>query len=180
MKKLVLLLISIVIIAGCFNKKINQNDNKERIYLSSEYYNKGEFLEVDNLDNLSDKTYIVFTYNNFCNMSVPCDKIFESFMEKYSIDFLKISFENFKNSPFYNEVKYAPSVIIINNEKIIICGTLEYKIITKSTLRYKLFNYYVYITRNNLVITKNILLKIYRFTSSFVSFILCKIPAGQA
>lgn len=82
MKKLVLLLISIVIIAGCFNKKINQNDNKERIYLSSEYYNKGEFLEVDNLDNLSDKTYIVFTYNNFCNMSVPCDKIFESFMEK--------------------------------------------------------------------------------------------------
>lgn len=119
MKKLVLLLISIVIIAGCFNKKINQNDNKERIYLSSEYYNKGEFLEVDNLDNLSDKTYIVFTYNNFCNMSVPCEKIFESFMEKYSIDFLKISFENFKNSPFYNEVKYAPSVIIINNEKII-------------------------------------------------------------
>lgn len=59
MKKLVLLLISIVIITGCFNKKINQNDNKERIYLSSEYYNKGEFLEVDNLDNLSDKTYIV-------------------------------------------------------------------------------------------------------------------------
>lgn len=119
MKKLVLLLISIVIIAGCFNKKINQNDNKERVYLSSKYYNKGEFLEVDNLDSLSDKTYIVFTYNNFCNMSVPCDKIFESFMEKYSIDFLKISFENFKNSSFYNEVKYAPSVIIINNEKII-------------------------------------------------------------
>lgn len=52
-------------------------------------------------------------------MSVPCDKIFESFMEKYSIDFLKISFENFKNTLFYNEVKYAPSVIIINNEKII-------------------------------------------------------------
>ena len=53
--------------------------------------------------------------------------------------------------------------VLINNEKITICGIQEYRIITKSRLRYKLFNYYVYITRNNLVITKNILLKIYKY-----------------
>ena len=92
---------------------------------------------------------------------------------------LNYDIEEYKNEQFENFIEYSPIMkslefrilkdetnkikVLINNEKITICGTLEYKIITKSTLRYKLFNYYVYITRNNLIITKNILLKIYRY-----------------
>lgn len=119
MKRIFILLISIIILTGCFNSKINQNDDIDRIYLSSEYYNKGEFIEVESLDELDDKTYILFTYNNFCNMSVPCDEIFESFMKKYNIDFIKIPFEKFKTTYVYNTVKYAPSIVLISNKEII-------------------------------------------------------------
>lgn len=119
MKKLVILLTSIIILTGCFNSKINQNDEIDRIYLSSEYYNEGKFIEVESLNDLDDKTYVLFTYNNFCNMSKPCDEIFESFMKKYNIDFIKIPFEEFKSTYVYNTVKYAPSIVIISNKEII-------------------------------------------------------------
>lgn len=97
------------------------------------------------------------TNNRNLNYDIKEYKIeqFENFIE-YSPIMKSLEFRILKDET--NKIK-----VLINNEKIIICGTLEYKIITKSTLRYKLFNYYVYITRNNLVITKNILLKICRY-----------------
>ena len=92
---------------------------------------------------------------------------------------LNYDIKEYKNEQFENFIEYSPIMkslefrilkdetnkikVFINNEKITICGIQEYRIITKSRLRYKLFNYYVYITRNNLVITKNILLKIYKY-----------------
>ncbi len=109
----ILVIISLFIIFGCAS-------NKGKISLNSNYYNKGDFIIVDNkkLDEL-DGTFIIFLHNNFCSMGVPCEDIFKSFMEKYKIDFLKISFDEFKNSKYYKYVKYAPSVIIISNGNII-------------------------------------------------------------
>lgn len=40
-------------------------------------------------------------------------------MNKYEIRFLSIPFENFKNTSFYNKVKYAPSIIIVKKGKVI-------------------------------------------------------------
>ena len=40
-------------------------------------------------------------------------------MTKYKIDFLSIPFDEFKKTDFYKSVKYAPSVIIIENGNII-------------------------------------------------------------
>ena len=119
MKKVFGLLIILFMVTGCFNNKINQNDGIERIYLTDSYYNKGEFIEVNDLTNLDNDTYVVFAYNNFCNFSVPCDKIFESFMTKYDIDFIKIPFDKFKETYLYNEVKYAPSIIVVSEGKVI-------------------------------------------------------------
>ena len=119
MKKVFGLLIILFMVTGCFNNKINQTDGIERIYLTDSYYNKGEFIEVNDLTNLDNDTYVVFAYNNFCNFSVPCDKIFESFMTKYNIDFIKIPFDKFKETYLYNEVKYAPSIIVVSDRKVI-------------------------------------------------------------
>ncbi len=119
MKKVFGLLIILFMVTGCFNNKINQNDGIERIHLTDSYYNKGEFIEVNDLTNLDNDTYVVFAYNNFCNFSVPCDKIFESFMTKYDIDFIKIPFDKFKETYLYNEVKYAPSIIVVSEGKVI-------------------------------------------------------------
>lgn len=92
---------------------------------------------------------------------------------------LNYDIKEYKNEQFENFIEYSPIMkslefrilkdetnkikVLVNNEKITICGIKEFKIITKSNLRYKLLNYYVYITKNNLTITKNILIKFYRF-----------------
>lgn len=39
-------------------------------------------------------------------------------MDKYKIDFLSIPFEEFKETNLYKEVKYAPSIIIVNKNKV--------------------------------------------------------------
>ena len=40
-------------------------------------------------------------------------------MNKYKIDFLSISFDEFKNTGFSKKVKYAPSIIIVKEGKIV-------------------------------------------------------------
>ena len=40
-------------------------------------------------------------------------------MQKYKIDFVSMGIDDFKKIELYKEVKYAPSVIIINKGKIV-------------------------------------------------------------
>lgn len=97
------------------------NHDSNKIYLSNKYYNDGNFIKVksDDLNNLENENYILFTYNNYCNMSKPCEDIFKEFMEKYKINFLSMPFDEFKKNDFYKKVKYAPSVIIVKKGKIV-------------------------------------------------------------
>ena len=118
MKRLVVILMFVLLLCGC-DKKIKQSDEVKRLYLSDKYYNNGEFINVSDLSKLDQDTYVLFTYNNFCNFEISCDKIFESFMKKYKIDFLKIPFNNFKDTIFYETVKYAPSILIVSDNKIV-------------------------------------------------------------
>lgn len=117
--KILLILLMVLLLTGCDNK-INQNDGKDRIYLDDIYYNNGEQIKVDSdhINNL-EGTYILFTYNNYCTFKISCDMIFETFMDKYDIDFLSIPFEDFKNTKYYETVKFAPSILIISNGEII-------------------------------------------------------------
>ena len=123
MKKVVVLVLCLITLltTACTSNRTNQDDDIERIYLTEKYYNKGEFKELisKDLSKLKKGTYILFTYNNYCTLSIPCDKIFEEFMKKYKIDFLSIPFEEFKNTKFYETVKYAPSAIIVNSGEIV-------------------------------------------------------------
>ena len=102
MKKRIIggILLVIIVIAAIFGI-VNSHKNTGMIKLDKEYYNKGEFVEV-NKDELPDKgTYVLFIYNNFCAFSIPCDKIFEEYMQKYKVDILKMPFESF--NPVSNE-----------------------------------------------------------------------------
>ena len=85
------------------------------------FYNKGNFIEIDSksLEDYSNTTYLLFTYNNFCSLPISCEKIFKSFANDYKIDFLSMPFSEFKNTYLYDTVKYAPSVLIVENNKII-------------------------------------------------------------
>lgn len=119
MKKLLLLFL-LIMVTGCSNNKINQNDDIKRFYLNDKYYNEGNYIKIDNNDlkKLENESYVLFTYNGYCSMTSSCEEIFKEFMEKYKIDFLSMHFEDFKKTKLYDKVKYAPSVILVENGKI--------------------------------------------------------------
>lgn len=94
---------------------------KEQIYLTKKYYKSGNYIEVgsEQLEKLKKDTYVLFTYNSYCNLKIPCETIFKKTMEKYKIDFLSTPFVEFKKTKFYKKVNYAPSVLIVSKGKII-------------------------------------------------------------
>ena len=120
MKKILIVLLISLTLRGCIISK-KQNDNKIRFYLSDKYYHTGEFVKVDNksLEKLNKENFILFTYNPYCNLPISCEKIFEEFMKKYNIDFISIPFSDFKETSYYDNVKYAPSVMIIKEGEVI-------------------------------------------------------------
>ena len=131
-KKVLIAIITIIVIlvAGLVifiltrpEKPIKEDYTGEKFTLDAAYYNKGEYIQIDSdkvkelVDNK--KTFLLFTYNNYCNFPVPCDSIFQEVMDKYKIDVLKIPFDKFKDTDFYETVKFAPSLMIIKEGKII-------------------------------------------------------------
>lgn len=109
------LLIAIFLLTGCVFSK------REVFYLTDKYYNMGNYISVSSsdLEKLNNESYILYTYNNFCNLPVHCENIFKNIMNKYKIDVLSIPFEEFRKTKFHKEVSYAPSVIIIKNNEVI-------------------------------------------------------------
>ena len=95
--------------------------SSDRFVLDNQYYNQWEFIQVNTWDITSLKSwnYVLFTYNNYCALKIPCDEIFKKFMQKYNIDFLSINYENFKKTHLHDTVQYAPSIIIVKNWKVI-------------------------------------------------------------
>lgn len=115
-KKIFLILILILITCGC-NKKQNNTNNK--FYLNDKYYNKGEYIKIKSNEISKKDNFVLFTYNNYCSLAVPCEDIFEEFIKEYKIDFLSIPFEDFKDTYLYKTVKYGPSIIIVNKGKVV-------------------------------------------------------------
>lgn len=112
---IVILLLLLFIVCGC------DKDNSSKFYLSDKYYGVGEYIKVksNSIKKNSSDSYVLFTYNNYCSLAVPCEDVFEDFMKDNGIDFLSIPFEDFKDTYLYDTVKYGPSVIIVNKGKIV-------------------------------------------------------------
>ena len=113
MKKTLIFIITLVLITGCKDKKI------EKFHLSDKYYNEGNYISIKSLDGLEKESYVLYTYNNYCSFKIPCDKVFKVYMEKYKIDFLSMPFENFKKTSLYKKVKFGPSIVIVKEGKVV-------------------------------------------------------------
>ena len=121
MKIKLLIIISLLIgICTIFCLKMNNNN---KFNLDSIYYERDKFIAIDSseLDNLlnNKKSFILYPYNNYCTFKVSCDEIFINSIKELNITILKIPFDEFKNNILYNEIKYAPSIILIKEGKII-------------------------------------------------------------
>lgn len=113
MIKKYLIIILLLFLCGC------GKENFEKFYLSDKYYNNGEYISIKSDSISKNDNFVLFTYNNYCSLSIPCEDIFEEFMEKYKIDFLSIPFDDFKNTYLYKSVKYGPSIIIVKKGKVV-------------------------------------------------------------
>lgn len=115
MKRIILLVLVILSMTGCTKEN-------SKFYLNDEYYNAGKLVDIDSkeLTNMlkSNDSFILFTYNPYCNFKVSCENVVENFSKNNNITIFKIPFEEFKNTKLYNTIKYAPSIILINKGKI--------------------------------------------------------------
>lgn len=120
-KKIIMLIVFIILIP--LSLLFITNLIKQKFTLESKYYNTGKFIDINaaNLNELlnNKENFILFTYNNFCTFKVSCDEIFNESIKELNITILKIPFDEFKTTDLYNEVNYAPSVILIKEGKII-------------------------------------------------------------
>lgn len=123
MKKIVIGIIIGIIILCTIGLFINKNQSNKKIYLTKKYYDnkKQIFLQVDEqeIKKLKEETFLLYTYNSYCKFPVPCDSIFEQFMKDNNITILSIPYEKYKLTDYVKKVKYAPSVLIINKNKVI-------------------------------------------------------------
>ena len=123
-KKVIILIMAFLsaLVVVSFLYLIN-NDNKkeEKFYLDNQYYDSNEFIEIDleEYEKIKNNTYVLYVFNNFCNLPIPCHDIFEQYMKEKNVAFLSMKYEDFKNIDLHDKVRFAPSVIIVKNGKII-------------------------------------------------------------
>lgn len=114
-KKVLIFIFVIILLTGC--------SNSNKFYLDKKYYNEGNFIPTTatTINELKDKkeSFIVYTYNSFCSFPIPCEDIFSKVLKKYKIDIYSLNFEEMKNTFIHEEVKFAPSIIIIENGQIV-------------------------------------------------------------
>ena len=96
-------------------------DKDEKVYLSDKYYNQGAYIDIvaKDMDKLKNDTYLLFVYNQFCNFKIPCDEIFQKVMNEHKVDVLSMSIDEYKNTSYFNTVRYAPTIIVISKGKVL-------------------------------------------------------------
>lgn len=125
--KIILLVISLLVIVCILSSIIfinKGNDyNGKKFNLDNNYYSSGKFIDITKKDlkrKINNKsTFLLYTYNSYCNLPIPCENIFSVTMKKYNIDVLQIPIEEFRETNLYKTVKLAPSLVIIKNGKIV-------------------------------------------------------------
>jgi len=120
-KKYIIITICILILIGIFTSLILLNRKVNKFYLDDKYYNEGNYIKIDSLefDKIKNQSYVLFTYNNFCHLQIPCDQVFLKVMKKYKIDFLSMEYSEYKKTYLHDKVKFAPTIIVVNNGKIV-------------------------------------------------------------
>ena len=121
-KKIIIpILIIIFVLIICLTIFLPKN---KKYYLDDKYYNTEDRL-VDisskDLEELmkNDSSFALFTYLPYCTFSIPCDVIFETFLNNNNMSFYSIPFDDLEKVDSFNTIKYAPSIILVKKGKIV-------------------------------------------------------------
>lgn len=116
-----ILLIGFILILILVAILTNKSKNNSRFYLTEKYYNNGSIIKMNSeeLSNISNDSFILFTYNSFCGFSKPCEEVFDAVLKRNKIDYITISIDEFKKTKYHETVLFAPSVLIIKDGEIV-------------------------------------------------------------
>ena len=122
-KKLIIIIVVLVVLIGIGSSIMYFSKKNEKFYIEDTFYNKGglQDISINEVNKLikNKKSFVLFTYNDFCTFSVPCDSVFEEASNKMNIEILQIPYRDFKETVLHKKIKYGPSVIIIKEGKVV-------------------------------------------------------------
>ena len=122
-KKLIIIIVVLVVLIGIGSSIMYFSKKNEKFYLEDVYYSEGclKYTTIKEVNNLvkNKKSFVLFTYNDFCSFSVPCNSVFEEASNKMNIEILQIPYRDFKETVLHKKIKYGPSVIIIKDGKVV-------------------------------------------------------------
>ena len=114
LKVVIILLMSILLVTGCSDKKV---------YLEDKYYNKNEFIELD-IDYYNElvndkETFGIYIYQPMCVTSNEFGEILKEYSENYQLTFYKMPYSLTKETNLNDYIKYYPSFVIIKNGEVL-------------------------------------------------------------
>lgn len=113
-KKLLILSIFLLILVGC---------KQEKFYLEDNLYEKSAITEID-VDTFKElekdkKEFAIFVYLPGCTSCAQFKEVLEEFCENYQLEFYSISINDVKNTSILEHIKYAPSMLIYKDGKVV-------------------------------------------------------------
>ena len=113
-KKILVLVILILMIVGCGNKKF---------YLEDEYYENGVITditleEINDLE-MNEKSFMVFVYLPGCTSCAQFRTVLNEYIETHKLEFYTISINDLNDSKIKEHVQFAPSLVLFNKGKIV-------------------------------------------------------------
>ena len=93
--------------------------DQPKVVLDAEYYNNGgEFMElsIDEYNKLiqDEKSFVVFVDQNGCDTADRMREFMSQYMKEAGISVYRMMFGEMKETSLHNDVKYYPSVVIID------------------------------------------------------------------
>ena len=114
MKKVLLVILSLLLLVGCGNKKF---------YLEDEYYDEGVITEItlDELETLQKdkKSFMVFVYLPGCTSCAEFRSVLDGYIQEQRIEFFTIAITDLKDNVIKEHVQFAPSLVLFNEGKIV-------------------------------------------------------------
>ena len=113
-KKILVLVILILMMVGCGNKKF---------YLEDEYYENGVITDIT-LEEINDletneKSFMVFVYLPGCTSCAQFRTVLNEYIETHKLEFYTISINDLNDSKIKDHVQFAPSLVLFNKGKIV-------------------------------------------------------------